>query len=37
MNKELRQRLKWIELYEESNNAVLLYSRCEIPKLSLWK
>jgi len=36
MNKELRQRLKCIKLYEESNN-VVLYSRCEIPKLSLWK
>ncbi|VXB98907.1 hypothetical protein ALTERO38_52097 [Alteromonas sp. 38] len=32
MNKEIKQRLKWIELYEETNNAGLVCRRCGLNK-----
>lgn len=37
MNKEIKQRLKWIELYEETDNAGLLCRRCGISKPTLRK
>ena len=35
MNKEIKQRLKWIELYEETNNAGLVCRRCGISRPTL--
>lgn len=32
MNKEIKQRLKWIELYEETENAGLVCRRCGISR-----
>ncbi|MBB1277363.1 IS481 family transposase, partial [Pseudoalteromonas sp. SR43-3] len=32
MNKEIKQRLKWIELYEKTNNAGLVCRRCGISR-----
>ena len=37
MNKEIKQRLKWIELYEETNNADLVCRRCGISRPTLRK
>ena len=37
MNKEIRQRLKWIELYEETKNAGLVCRRCGISRPTLRK
>ena len=37
MNKEIKQRLKWIELYEETNNAGLVCRRCGISRPTLRK
>jgi len=38
MNKEIKQRLKWIELYEETNSAGLVCRRCGFsrPILRKW-
>ncbi len=37
MNKEIKQRLKWIELHEETNNAGLVCLRCGISRPTLRK
>lgn len=37
MNKEIRQRLKWINLYEETRNAGLVCRRCGISRPTLRK
>ena len=37
MNKEIKLRLKWIELYEETNNAGLVCRRCGISRPTLRK
>nr|WP_269748297.1 helix-turn-helix domain-containing protein [Alteromonas mediterranea] len=37
MDKEIKQRLKWIELYEETNNAGLVCRRCGISRPTLRK
>jgi len=37
MNKEIRKRLKWVQLYEETQNAGLVCRRCGISRLTLRK
>ena len=37
MNREIRQRLKWIKLYEETKNAGLVCRRCGISRPTLRK
>ncbi|MBQ4852161.1 hypothetical protein CWB96_06300 [Pseudoalteromonas citrea] len=37
MNGEIQQRLKWIKLYQETNNAGLVCLRCGISRLTLRK
>ncbi|MBB1404014.1 helix-turn-helix domain-containing protein, partial [Pseudoalteromonas sp. SG45-1] len=37
MNKEIKQCLKWIELYEKTNNAGLVCRRCGISRPTLRK
>jgi len=37
MNREIRQRLKWIKLYEETKNAGLVCRSCGISRPTLRK